>query len=57
MEVRAARGEPWLVRTVPLDCARLDEAINLALASINEGGDIPATGCVRFVFARATVTT
>lgn len=53
MEVRAGRGEPWMRRDIPLDCARLDEAINLALGSLAEAGAIPLSAQVRFAFTAA----
>ena len=52
IEVRAARGAPWLARELPLDGARLDEIINSSLAPLaSADGVIPAAGHVRFTFA------
>jgi hypothetical protein len=52
IEVRAARGTPWLTREFPLNGARLDEIINASLAPLASGdGVIPATAHIRFDFA------
>lgn len=53
MEVRAGRGAPWHRRELPLNCARIDEAINTGLASLAEDDVFPAGAHVRFVFAPA----
>jgi hypothetical protein len=53
IEVRAGRGSPWLAYELPLGCARIGEASNLALATVAAGDGIPETGQVRFVFAQA----
>ena len=49
---RAHRGAAWLARPLPLDCARSDELVNTALATLADAsGGIPATAQVQFVFA------
>lgn len=52
-EVRAFRGEAWRAHELPLDCARVDEAINLALAACTTADCLPASAQVRFAFASA----
>lgn len=52
IEVHPRRGQPALVRELPLDCARFDEAVNSSLALLARDGEIPAGAHVRFVFAR-----
>jgi hypothetical protein len=53
VEIRAGRGAPWISRELPLDCARLDELINAALADVNLSGASAGMAQVRFVFAAA----
>lgn len=53
IEVRAHRGAPWLAREFPLDGGRLDEIVNVALASLAEGDAIPVAAHARFVFVAA----
>jgi hypothetical protein len=54
VEVRAARGAPWITREFPLDGGRLEELINSSLASLASSGEaIPGTANIRFVFALA----
>jgi hypothetical protein len=49
-EVRAGRGQPWVAHDLPLDCARADEAINLALAAWATADCLPTWAHVRFAF-------
>lgn len=51
IEVRAARGSPWIDRELPLNGGRLDEIVNTALAAVAEDGAIPPAAHVRFAFA------
>jgi hypothetical protein len=50
VEVVARRGGPAVIREIPLGCARLDEAVNLALAAVAHDGEVPAGAHVRFAF-------
>lgn len=50
IEVRSCRGETALLRELPLNCARFDEAVNASLACLATDGDIPAGAHVRVVF-------
>jgi hypothetical protein len=54
IEARAGRGEPWITREFPLDCARLDEAVNATRAAFADerGAASAALAQVRFSFAR-----
>lgn len=51
-EVRADRNGAWQLREFPLDCARLDELINGALASLELTPAAAPAAHVRFRFAR-----
>lgn len=54
VEVRAERCARWRGCELPLNCARLDEVVNTALASLAQDGAIPPGAHVRFAFAAAT---
>lgn len=51
IEVRPHRGQGWVPLEFALDCARLDEIVNAALARIAHDGNIPSTAHARFAFA------
>jgi len=51
IEVQHHRGAPVITREMPLDCARLDEAVNASLACLAHDGALPEFARVRFVFA------
>lgn len=53
LEVRADRRGPWQRREFPLNCARLDELINGALASLELAPSTAPAAHVRFRFAPA----
>jgi hypothetical protein len=52
-EVRAGRGQPWVAHALPLDCARADEAINIALAAWATSDCLPVSAHVRFAFVNS----
>lgn len=51
VQVRRHRGADWLPCELALDSARIDEAVNTALASLTDADTIPAGAHARFVFA------
>jgi hypothetical protein len=51
IEVRENRNAAWVPCEFALDCARLDEIVNTALARFAKDGTIPASAHARFVFA------
>lgn len=51
IETRASNSTHWVVDELPLNCARIDEIVNRAFASIAAGDTAPAKAQVRFTFA------
>jgi hypothetical protein len=51
IECRRHRGETWRSSELAIDCARVDEAVNAALATFAEHEAMPGNTHVRFVFA------
>jgi hypothetical protein len=53
IETRPHPSAPWKSDELPLNCARVDEIVNTALAAIAANDRSPATAQVRFTFAPA----
>jgi hypothetical protein len=53
IQARSARGAAWATQPLPLDCARIDEAVNGALATLADQDALPTSAHVRFAFAAA----
>jgi hypothetical protein len=51
IEVRGHRGEAWRPCDLAIDCARVGEAVNAALATMAENDTMPAGTDARFVFS------
>ena len=51
IETRSHGAHPWIVDELPLNCARVDELVNRALASIAGTGAASDNAQVRFTFA------
>lgn len=54
VQVRAHRSADWITCELPLNCARMDEAVNTALAALPDHEASSPTIRVRFVFAENT---
>lgn len=50
-QTRPDWASPWTTQEVPLNCARLDELVNLCIAPLAAKGEMPATARIRFRFA------
>lgn len=51
VQVRASRCAGWLTCELPLNCARIDEAVNTALGALSDHEASSPTVRVRFIFA------
>jgi hypothetical protein len=55
MQVRANRCANWITCELPLNCARMDEAVNTALAALPDHEASSPMVRVRFVFSETAV--